>query len=94
MNQDESTTDPKYKNSVTCPVCKRFFNAKAAWKHIERFHKNAPDKELALIRDAKRSKVPFSTREVRPTKSAMLSQVYWSAGPDFSGGAPSLGKKR
>lgn len=94
MNRDNNDTDPRYKNSVVCPLCKRFFNAKAPWKHIEIFHKHAPDKELALIRDAKRTKVPFSTRVVGHTKSAMLKQVYGSPGPDFSGGAPSLGKKR
>ncbi len=94
MSSKNGTENPAHKNSVVCPVCYRFFNARSAWKHIEKFHKNASDRDLASIRDAKRTKIPFATREVRPTKSPILSQMYRSPGADWSGGAPSLGKKR
>ncbi len=77
-----------------CPLCGKKFNARAAWKHINDYHPKASEKELKIIRDAKREKVPFATKPVRATKSSILCQPYWSSGPDYSGGLPSLGKKR
>lgn len=77
-----------------CPLCGRIFDVKAAWKHINEFHPGASERELILIRDVKREKIPFSTKPLNKDKNIMVSSPYRPDGNWCSGGIPSLGKKR
>ena len=77
-----------------CPLCGRSFDVKAAWKHINEFHPGASERELILIRDVKREKISFSTKPLNKDKNIMVSSPYRPDGNWYSGGIPSLGKKR
>ncbi|ELM0541286.1 hypothetical protein ACAH44_005114 [Escherichia coli] len=81
-----------------CPLCGRKFSAKAAWKHINDYHPKASERELMMIRDVKREKISFATKPLNANKNAIknaiLYQMHRSSGPDYSGGLPSLGKKK
>ncbi|HBI8167445.1 TPA: hypothetical protein K8306_002791 [Escherichia coli] len=68
--------------------------AKAAWKHINDYHPKASERELMMIRDVKREKISFATKPLNANKNAILYQMHRSSGPDYSGGLPSLGKKK
>ena len=77
-----------------CPLCGRKFSAKSAWKHINDYHPKASERELMMIRDVKREKISFATKPLNANKNAILYQMHRSSGPDYSGGLPSLGKKK
>ncbi|MGG7447388.1 hypothetical protein ACQ3G7_15095 [Kosakonia oryzendophytica] len=79
---------------VQCPVCGRWFSMFRPDFHIGKYHKNATERELMLIRDARRAMKDFHAETGKKSKNATLKNINKSDGTTLHGGLPSLGKKR
>lgn len=79
---------------IKCPICGKWFSLKNPKLHIDKHHPNATDVELKMIRDARRSHKTFFEEKKVKNKNSTLKNINKSDGTTFSGGLPSLGKKR
>lgn len=79
---------------INCPICGKWFSLKNSKLHINKHHPNASDAELKMIRDARRSHKTFFEEKKVKNKNSTLKNINKSDGTTFSGGLPSLGKKR
>ncbi|HGJ5892426.1 MAG TPA: hypothetical protein ACHBZA_14385 [Arsenophonus apicola] len=80
---------------VKCPICGKKFNVKNPSKHINAYHPDASEQDLIAIRDARRSLLGKPIKTHHKTKHYLLKNITKHDGKKpFSGGLPSLGKKR
>lgn len=77
-----------------CPVCGKWFSVNRPDEHIAKFHADASDSELMKIRDIRRECKNFHQEKKIKNKNHTLKNINKSDGTTFSGGLPSLGKKR
>ncbi len=79
---------------IKCPICGKWFSLNDPKSHIDKHHQDASDLELKMIRDARRSHKNFFQDKKVKNKNSTLKNINKSDGTTFSGGLPSLGKKR
>lgn len=86
--------------TMKCPICERTFNAAYTAEHIGKFHADCDDKDLVILRDARREflkslEPKINGKSIQPKKK----HYFWSkndmisGAPPMRGGLPSLGKK-